>query len=75
MAKNIDKHGERATLTIYEQFIEAFEEKIGDILTSAEIQDRLKTKFNTNPGSIIPADYCYNRTIKEGFPIKICLYI
>ncbi|MED3398664.1 DUF6998 domain-containing protein [Bacillus wiedmannii] len=48
-------------MTIYEQFIEAFEEKIGDILTSAEIQDRLKTKFNTNPGSIIPADYCYNR--------------
>lgn len=61
MAKNIDKHGERTTLTIYEQFIEALEGKIGDILTSAEIQDRLITKFNTNPGSIIPADYCYNR--------------
>lgn len=48
-------------MTIYEQFIEALKEKIGDILTSAEIKDRLITKFNTKLGSINPADYCYNR--------------
>lgn len=39
MAKNIDKHEERITLTIYEQFIEALKERIGDTVTFAEIKD------------------------------------
>lgn len=41
MAKNIDKHEERITLTIYEQFIEALKEKIGDTVTSAEINNKI----------------------------------
>jgi len=52
---------ERIPLTIYEQIIEVLKEKKGETLTSAEIKDLLITKFNTNPGSIILSDYCYNR--------------
>lgn len=76
MAKNIDKHEERATVTIYEQFIEDLKEKIGDTLTSAEIKDRLITKFNTNRGSINPAYYCYNRYNKgRAFNKNLFIYI
>ena len=60
---------------MYEQLIEALKEKIGDILTSAEIKDRLITKFNTKPGSINPADYCYNRYNKGRAVNKKFIYI
>ncbi len=50
-----------ALLTIYEQLKEALRERMGDTFTFAEIRDRLITKYNTNPSSIILSDYCYNR--------------
>ncbi|HGH7174243.1 TPA: hypothetical protein ACJMKJ_001762 [Bacillus wiedmannii] len=63
-------------MTIYEQFIEALKEKIGDTVTFAEIKDRLITKFNTKPGSINPADYCYNRYNKgRAFNKNLFIYI
>lgn len=49
------------TLTIYEQLIEALKEEKGNTLTSKEIKEKIITKYNTNPGSIILSDYCYNR--------------
>lgn len=76
MSKNIDKHGERTILTIYEKFIEAFEGNIGDTLTAAEIKKRLVTKFNVSPDSINAADYCYNRyNKKRAFNKNLFLYI
>lgn len=75
MAKNIDKHEERITLTIYEQFIEALKEKIGDTVTFAEIKDRLITKFNTKPGVLILLIIVITVITKGECLIKICLYI
>jgi hypothetical protein len=54
-------HEGEIPLTIYEQLIEVLKEKKGDTLTSTEIRERLITKYNTNPSSIILSDYCYNR--------------
>jgi hypothetical protein len=51
-------------MKIYNQIIEAYKDKKGEILTSKQIKNMLKLKFNTNSSSIIPSDYCYNRTNK-----------
>lgn len=48
-------------MTIYEQIKEAFSDKVHEILLTSEIISSLKEKYGTNPGSIIPSDYCYNR--------------
>ena len=60
---------------MYEQLIEALKEKIGDILTSAEIKDRLITKFNTKPGVLILLIIVITVITKGGLLIKIYLYI
>jgi len=38
-------------------------EQFGDnhIISSQEIRQMMKSKYGTNPGSVLPADYCYNR--------------
>lgn len=36
----------------------------GAIYTTSEIIDKVKAKHGVNKGSIIPSDYCYNRTNK-----------
>lgn len=37
---------------------------VGTILTTAEIKHMVFAKFETNMGSVIPSDYCYNKTNK-----------
>lgn len=61
-------------MTIYEQLKEVLKENKGDTLLSKEIKDKLITKFNTNPGSIILSDYCYNR-YNDGIPFNKHLFI
>ncbi len=51
-------------MKIFNQIIEICKDKKGEILTSKQIKNMLKLKFNTNLSSIIPSDYCYNRTNK-----------
>ncbi|TQS75237.1 hypothetical protein DX933_07475 [Ornithinibacillus gellani] len=48
-------------MTIYEQLMDILQGKEGRILSIKEIKSKLRSKFNTNPGSIILSDYCYNR--------------
>lgn len=38
--------------------------EIGTEFTTAEIKQMVATRFNVNPGSVIPSDYCYNMTNK-----------
>jgi len=48
-------------MTIYEQIIETFNDRMGSIFSSSEIKNELTAKYGTNANSIIPSDYCYNR--------------
>ena len=52
-------------MKIFNQIIEICKDKKGEILTSKQIKNMLKLKFNINSSSIIPSDYCYNRTNKD----------
>lgn len=44
----------------YNQFVSAFDGVVR-LLTSKEIKDEISQRFGTNPGSVIPSDFCYNR--------------
>lgn len=50
-------------MTIYEQIKELLADKVNQnqIVTTAQVKEELQRKFNTNPGSVILSDYCYNR--------------
>lgn len=49
------------SLTIYEQLLATLTDRIGTLLTAADIRRRVVEAFGTNPTSVIPSDYCYNR--------------
>lgn len=48
-------------MKIYDQMKQLFEGKKGAIITTREITESLQQQFGTNPASIRPADFCYNR--------------
>ncbi len=48
-------------MTIYEQLLAVFSGSEEQTLTSEEIKERVVARFGTNPTSVIPSDYCYNR--------------
>ena len=48
-------------MTVYEQLAEVCSESDGQILTTAQIKSLLAERFGTNPSSVLPSDYCYNR--------------
>lgn len=48
-------------MTIYEQLIKACSRTEGRLLTASAIKQSLVDQFVTNPASILPSDYCYNR--------------
>jgi hypothetical protein len=48
--------------TIFEKVIEVLENQSKTIFSTAEIKELCIDKFNLNKTSIIPSDYCYNRT-------------
>ena len=61
-------------MTIYEQLLAIFEQNDDRIYTTGEIKSRLARRFKTNPSSVIPSDYCYNRWnhgVKEQPPILL----
>lgn len=63
-------------MTIYEQIKETLKEHLGGILSYKEIKEKLISKFNTNPSSIIFSDYCYNRYNKGiNFNQHLFIYI
>lgn len=49
-------------MTIYEQIKKVMEGKNGMEFTSEEIKSAVTSKFGANPTSVIPSDFCYNRT-------------
>jgi hypothetical protein len=48
-------------LTIYEQLLATLSDRVGTLLTGADIRRLVVAAFGTNPTSVIPSDYCYNR--------------
>ncbi|XGW00951.1 MAG: hypothetical protein ACAF41_34705 (plasmid) [Leptolyngbya sp. BL-A-14] len=48
-------------MTVYQQLIEVCSPDEGELLTSTEIKSRIVERFGTNPNSILPSDFCYNR--------------
>jgi len=48
-------------MSIYEQVLHSFGSTTGRLLTAEEIKTRLMERFETNPASVLPSDYCYNR--------------
>ncbi len=60
-------------MTIYEQIKEVLADKKNQMVTPAEVKEELQRKFNTNPGSVILSDYCYNR-YNKGVPFQKHLF-
>ena len=48
-------------MTIFEQLLEYFAGREDRLHTAAEIKSELEARYGTNPTSVIPSDYCYNR--------------
>ena len=48
-------------MKIYSQLKEALDGQEGIIVTRQEIQQIMLEKYDRNPDSVIPTDYCYNR--------------
>ena len=48
-------------MTIYEQLLSYFEGTEGRLHTAQEMKSELEQRYGTNPTSVIPSDYCYNR--------------
>ena|SRR5690625_40514 len=61
-------------MTIYEQLKDVLKNNVDDTLSVTEIKQKLISKFNTNPNSIILSDYCYNR-YNNGIPFDKHLFI
>ena len=51
-------------MKIYEQIIAVCNGKEGRTFTSSQIIRMVSAEFDTNRSSVIPSDYCYNRTNK-----------
>ncbi|GGE79435.1 DUF7225 domain-containing protein [Priestia taiwanensis] len=48
-------------MKIYEQLREVLKGREGEIFSSSELKEMLVARFQTNRGSVIPSDFCYNR--------------
>ena len=48
-------------MTLYEQRLAACRELSEKVFSTFELRRVLSDRFNTNPASVIPSDYCYNR--------------
>ena len=48
-------------MTIYEQLLKYFEGAEDRLHTAGDIKSELEQRHGTNPASVIPSDYCYNR--------------
>lgn len=51
-------------MRIYDQLTEALSGRENELLSRQEIQRLMKVLYNRNPNSVIPSDYCYNRSNK-----------
>ena len=49
------------TVTIFDQLVEAFAGTSDRLVTAAEIRRTLFERYGTNPPSVLPSDYSYNR--------------
>ena len=49
-------------MTIYEQIVDTLEPLNQDTFTTSEIKKLVYEEHGTNRGSVVPSDYCYNRT-------------
>lgn len=56
-------------MTIYEQIKKVMEGKNGTVVTSTFIKNELKKRYGANVGSVLPSDFCYNRT-NDGIDFK-----
>jgi hypothetical protein len=62
-------------MSILKKVNDTFKEcKIGTEFSRQEIINRVVQKHGCNPGSIIPSDYCYNRT-NDGINFEKYLHI
>ena len=65
-------------MTIKEKLLDVFNGKEGMMFRSHEIKDAVISRFpDTNKTSILPADYCYNKTNKGNllvFPLPLFEY-
>lgn len=61
-------------MNIYTQLIEVCKERTDSHLSSARIRELVSTRFGTNPSSVIPSDYCYNR-LNRGIAFKKHLFV
>lgn len=48
-------------MTVFEQLVEAFHGSGDGLMKAATIKTTLAERYGTNPSSVIPSDYCYNR--------------
>jgi hypothetical protein len=63
-------------MTIYEQLIKVFGNSKGEIFSYSEIKEMVVERFQANPVSVIPSDYCYNRFNNGiGFTKHLFVYI
>ncbi len=60
---------------IYDQFREVCKSKLGALLTTSELTTLLASQFGTPSGSVLPADYCYNRRNIGSRPLEMCLFV
>ena len=48
-------------MTIFEQLLAIFDGVEDRLYTTGEIKSLVERRYGTNPASVIPSDYCYNR--------------
>lgn len=60
--------------TIFDWVRDTLSGREGCILTTSEIRELVVRHHGANPSSVIPSDYCYNRT-NAGIPFKRHLFI
>ncbi|UOO92526.1 DUF7225 domain-containing protein [Vitreoscilla stercoraria] len=51
-------------LSIYAQIVNCCHDSQNELLSRQDIIHAVHNKYGTNPSSVIPSDYCYNRTNK-----------
>lgn len=61
-------------MTIYEQLIDCFQGLSGRLVSTSEIKRALHELHETNPASVLPSDYCYNR-LNQGMQDPRALFV
>jgi hypothetical protein len=61
-------------MTVYQQLVEVCSYSAGELLTAIEIKKRVVERFGTNPSSILPSDYSYNRW-NQGIQLRNPLFV